>query len=59
MRILAQLYLDRHGSPFEAYMALQRSLLGHYLLRGGSAEQWCERMAPLFRERYGALTAVE
>ena len=52
MTILAQLFLARHESPFAAYMALQRALLGHHLSQGGSPEDWCERMAPRFRQRY-------
>lgn len=59
MRILAQLYLSRHGTPFEAYMALQLSLLEHYVSRGGTAEGWCERLAPVFRQRYRFLTNGE
>ena len=55
MTILAQLYLARHQSPFAAYMALQRALLEHHLNRGGSPEDWCERIAPAFRRRYQRL----
>ena len=59
MMVLAQLYLARHESPFAAYMALQRALLEHHLSRGGSAEDWCERMAPRFRQRYFPLVHAE
>lgn len=53
--ILAQKYLARYKTPFAAYMALQRALMVHYLLRGGSEEQWCAHMAPRFEKRYGPL----
>jgi len=57
--ILAELYLARHESRFAAYMALQRALMRHHLSRGGSAEDWCERMAPRFRLRYRRLVFPE
>jgi hypothetical protein len=50
--ILAQRYLARYGTCFDAYMALQRALMQRYLTRGGTKEVWCERFAPVFRERY-------
>lgn len=59
MMILAEMYLARHESRFAAYMALQRALLAQYVARGGSAEAWCERMAPLFRRRFDMLVTKE
>ena len=53
--ILAERYLRETGSGFAAYMALQRALLDRWIVRGGSEETWCLRLAPLFRHRYGAL----
>ncbi len=50
--ILALQFLARHESPFAAYMALQRTLMRHYLSRGGTEEAWCTRIAPAFRRRY-------
>lgn len=50
--ILAQKYLARYETPFAAYMALQRALLLHYMSRGGTAETWCVKIAPIFRRRY-------
>jgi hypothetical protein len=55
--ILAQKYLARYETPFAAYMALQRALLVHYLTRGGTEENWCERIAPAFRRRYAPVFA--
>ena len=50
--ILAHRYLARYETPFAAYMALQRALLLHYMSRGGTAEKWCAKIAPLFQRRY-------
>ena len=53
--ILAQKYLARCETPFAAYMALQRALMIHYVLRGGTEESWCTHIAPHFHERYKTL----
>jgi len=50
--ILAQQYLERYGTSFVAYMALQRALMRRFVSRGGTNELWCERFAPIFRRRY-------
>lgn len=50
--MLAQKYLALYGTPFAAYMALQRALMLHYMSRGGSEEHWCNVLAPAFHERY-------
>lgn len=50
--ILAQEYLERYGTGFNAYMALQRALMQRFVSRGGTKEVWCERFAPFFRRRY-------
>lgn len=55
VRVLGDLYLARCGSGFAAYMALQRALITRWVARGGTEQSWCERMAPLFRRRYGWL----
>jgi hypothetical protein len=51
--MLAEYYLAKHETPFTAYMALQRDLLYQYLMQGGTPEEWCRSMAPVFRRRYG------
>ena len=56
--ILVQEYLARYGSAFAAYMALQRSLLRHFLKQGGTEEIWCARIAPAFRRRYAPVFAA-
>ncbi|MBX6366321.1 MAG: hypothetical protein IRZ00_20950 [Gemmatimonadetes bacterium] len=56
--ILAQRFLELNGDPFAAYMALQRALLARYVSRGGTVEQWCERLAPAFQRRYASMLTV-
>lgn len=53
--MLGDLYLARCGSGFAAYMALQRALIARWVARGGTEQSWCDRMAPLFRQRYADL----
>lgn len=53
--MLADVYLARFGSGFEAYMALQRALIARWVARGGTEQSWCDRMAPRFRRRYACL----
>ena len=55
--VLAQQYLAKHQSPFAAYMALQRALMRHYMIQGGTEEVWCQKIAPLFRQRYAPVFA--
>ena len=53
--MLADVYLARFGSGFEAYMALQRALIARWVARGGTEQSWCDRMAPRFRRSYACL----
>jgi hypothetical protein len=55
--VLAEIYLARCGSRFEAYMALQRALIARWVARGGTEQSWCERLAPVYRRRYGVLAS--
>lgn len=52
---IARRYLARWPSRFEAYLALQRALMDRHLARGGSAEDFCHRLAPVFRRRWARL----
>lgn len=52
---LAGRYLVRYATGLEAYLALQLALMRCYIARGGTELEWCARMAPAFRRRYGAL----
>jgi hypothetical protein len=57
--MLAELYRARFRTGFEAYMALQRALIAHWIARGGTEESWCNSMASLFRRRYAMLVEAE
>jgi len=52
---LGRTFLDRYGAGFEAYLALQCALLRRYVAAGGSAEDFCSRLAPVFRARWGPI----
>ena len=41
------------------YLAMQRALMRRFIARGGSAEEFCARIAPVFRRKYGALMECE
>ena len=45
------------GSPtrFGAYVALQCALMQRFVARGGTPEDFCTRLAPVFRRRYAPL----
>jgi hypothetical protein len=38
-----------------AYLALQCALMRRFLARGGTAEEFCERLAPIYHQRYAPL----
>jgi len=52
---LANRFMARNASRFGAYLALQRALMDRYVARGGSYEEFCERLAPAFRRKYAGL----
>lgn len=45
------------GSPtrYGAYLALQCALIQRHVARGGTPEDFCLRLAPVFRRRYAPL----
>jgi hypothetical protein len=45
-------FVEHHGWGFDAYMALERALMRRYIARGGSALDFCDRLAPAFRRRF-------
>lgn len=51
--IVAELYLARSSSRLAAYNLLQCALMRRFVARGGTAEAWCDSMAPAFSRRYG------
>ncbi|MGH7482408.1 MAG: hypothetical protein ACRELV_09650 [Longimicrobiales bacterium] len=48
-------YVERYGYGFAAYIALERALLAHWLARGGTLGEFCGRLAPAYRKRYGPI----
>jgi hypothetical protein len=38
-----------------AYLALQCALMRRFLARGGTAEEFCERLAPIYHRRYAPI----
>jgi hypothetical protein len=51
MEILRR-YLESSPSGFGAYIALQCALMRHHIARGGTAEDFCARLAPAFHRRF-------
>lgn len=52
---VARGYLSRYPSRFAAYVALQVALMRRYTSRGGTVEEFCASLAPVYRRRYGPL----
>jgi hypothetical protein len=52
---LARRFIETRPTRFAAYVELQRALMRRFIRRGGSAEEFCRRLAPLFHNRYAAL----
>jgi hypothetical protein len=44
--------MESFPSRFAAYTALQCALMRRHLARGGTAEDFCIRLAPVFHRRY-------
>jgi hypothetical protein len=55
---LARRFVAMHPSPFGAYLALQRALMARHMARGGTQEDFCARLAPVFRRRYAHLLGL-
>ena len=51
----ARRFVDRYPSRFAAYVALQCALMRRFVARGGTPEDFCARLAPVFHRRYAAL----
>lgn len=52
-------HLATQPTGLAAYLALQCALMRRFLARGGSAEDFCERLAPIFHRRYAAVMLGE
>jgi hypothetical protein len=51
MEILRR-FLETSPTRFDAYVALQCALMRRYVNRGGTTEEFCERLAPAYHRRY-------
>jgi hypothetical protein len=56
---LARRYCRTQESMFAAYLALQRALMHQFVAQGGTEEEFCARLAPAFRRRYGLMLEGE
>ncbi|MDQ3556660.1 MAG: hypothetical protein M3409_07765 [Gemmatimonadota bacterium] len=45
-------FVETSPSGFRAYLALQCALMRHYVARGGTEEEFCVRLAPVFHRRF-------
>lgn len=48
-------FVETYPTGFGAYLALQCALMQRFVARGGTAEEFCERLAPVFHRRYAPL----
>jgi hypothetical protein len=51
----ARRYLETHPSGFSAYLALQCALMRRFIAQGGTHEEFCSRLAPVFHRKYAPL----
>ncbi|HWK89430.1 MAG TPA: hypothetical protein VNP72_05520 [Longimicrobium sp.] len=52
---IARRFMETTPTRYEAYLALQRALMRRFEARGGTHEDFCRRLAPVFHRRYGPL----
>lgn len=52
-------HMAMQPTRFAAYVALQCALMRRFLARGGTAEEFCERLAPIFHRRYAAMLLTD
>lgn len=51
MEILRR-HVTTQPTRYAAYLALQAALMRRFLARGGTAEEFCARLAPIFHRRF-------
>jgi hypothetical protein len=51
----ARRFMNGTPSRFAAYLALQCALMRRFVARGGTPEEFCTRLAPVFHRRYAPL----
>jgi hypothetical protein len=52
---LSRRFVARYPTRMAAYLALQVALMRRFTAQGGTEEEFCRRLAPVFRRRYSAL----
>jgi hypothetical protein len=51
----ARRFVEGYPTRLAAYLAFECALMQRYIARGGTAEDFCERLAPVFHRRYAPL----
>jgi hypothetical protein len=51
----ARRFVGSAPTRFAAYIALQCALMRRFIARGGTPEEFCSRLAPVFHRRYAPL----
>lgn len=52
---ISRRYIDSRRTPLAAYLDLQRALIRRHVACGGSIEEFCDRLAPVYHRRFGPL----
>jgi hypothetical protein len=52
---LLRTFCESQPFTLATYLTLQRALMRRFVARGGTPEEFCRRIAPAFRRKYGAL----
>lgn len=52
---IARRFIRSAPSPFAAYLSLQTALMQRHVARGGTMEDFCQRLAPVFHRRWATL----
>lgn len=52
---LLRTFCEDEPLTLAGYLAMQRALMLRFMAKGGSPEEFCTRLAPAFRRKYGAL----
>jgi hypothetical protein len=56
---MARRFMETNSSGFAAYIALQCALMRRFVARGGTSEDFCSRLAPVFHRKYAPLLLEE
>jgi len=52
-------HIAMQPTPLAAYLALESALMRRFLARGGTVEEFCERLAPTYHRRYAPVILGE